>query len=75
MTKDTLVALIVCAAFLLTFWVLSTNSLIGYILLPVITYSAGAVLGKLKNKVWNWKDGLRWGAIGVVASVLFSLAQ
>lgn len=75
MTKDTLVALIVCAAFLLTFWLLTTNSFIGYILLPVITYSAGAVFGKVKNKVWNWKDGLLWGVIGVIASVLFSIAQ
>ena len=74
MTKDTLVALIICAALVLSGWLLSTNSFIGFILLPVVTYSAGAVLGKMKKGVWNWKDGLLWGAIGMAASVLFSLA-
>lgn len=74
-TKDTLVAVIICAAFLLTFLLLTTNSFIGYLVLPIVAYSAGAVFGRIKNDKWNWKDGLRWGAIGVVASILFSFAQ
>lgn len=75
MTKNTLVAIAICLAILLVGLILSTNSFIGYILLPIVTYSAGAVLGRIKNGKWNWKDGLRWGVIGIVASILFSFAQ
>ena len=74
MTKDTLVPIVICVAILLTGWILSTESFIGFLLLPVVTYFAGAVLGRIKNDKWNWKDGLSWGAIGIVASVLFSIA-
>lgn len=75
MTKDTLIAIAICIAILLVGLILSTNSFIGYVLLPIVTYSAGAVLGKVKNGKWNWRDGLRWGVIGIAASILFSLAQ
>lgn len=74
MTKDTLVAIVICVAILLSGWILSTESFIGFLLLPAVTYSAGTVLGKIKNGKWNWQDGLMWGAIGIVASILFSLA-
>lgn len=74
MNRDTLIAIIICIAILLTGFILSTGSTIGFFLLPLITAGAGLILGREKNGKWNWKDGLMWGVIGAAASFLFSLA-
>lgn len=37
-----------------------------------VTYGAGLLAGHAKTKVWNFKDGLLWGGLGLAASILFS---
>lgn len=74
MEKNTKAALVFVIAFLAAGVAIATNTLIGHILLPIITYLGGSMFSYVKSGKWSWKPGILWGILGLAFSVFGALS-
>ncbi len=75
MDKNTKAALIFAVVFLAAGLAITTNTVIGHVLLPVVTYLGGNMFAYVKIGKWSWKPGILWGLLGLVFSVIGALIQ
>lgn len=74
MEKNTKAALIFVITFVAAGIAISSNTFIGYALLPVVTYFGGSLFSYVKTGKWDWKPGVFWGVLGLAFSVFGALS-
>jgi len=68
--KNDLAALVMVALFVAAGFAIATNTFVGYLAVPVVTYFGGATFAYLKKGKWSWTSGIFWGALGAIFSIV-----
>lgn len=66
--KNDLAALVMVALLVGAGFAIKTETTLGYLLTPVVTYFGGSAFAYLKKGKWSWKSGIYWGVLGAIFS-------